>query len=64
MSGLIQSYKKAKKSPVAKGAFSKANAHRQRALAAKQRRVRETVAKAAERARREAIAAKRAAEGL
>ncbi|HTB62883.1 MAG TPA: hypothetical protein VK737_04775 [Opitutales bacterium] len=57
MSGRIQSFKKAKRTPVKKRAHTRVNPHRQRALADKRRRVAARAAKAAEVARKEATPA-------
>ena len=54
MSGRIQSFKKAKRTPRAKRPGSKLNPHRQRWLADKRRRVAIRAAKLAERAGKEA----------
>jgi len=57
MSGRIQSFKKAKRTPVKKRAHTRINPHRQRALADKRRRVAARAAKLAEAARKAAVPA-------
>jgi hypothetical protein len=57
MSGRIQSFKKAKRSPVKKRAHTRINPHRQRALADKRRRVAARAVKLAEAARKAAVPA-------
>ncbi len=57
MSGRIQSFKKAKRTPVKKRAHTRINPHRQRWLADKRRRAAARVFKAAEEARKAAIPA-------
>ena len=57
MSGRIQSFKKAKRTPVKKRAHTRINPHRQRWLADKRRRAAARVVKAAEAARKAAIPA-------
>lgn len=56
MSGLISWTSKAKRKPLCKGAGSKPNATRQLASAAQKRKLRERMAKDANKARKEAIA--------
>jgi hypothetical protein len=57
MSGRIQSFKKAKRTPVKKRAHTRINPHRQRWLADKRRRAAARVFKAAEAARKAAVPA-------
>jgi len=57
MSGRIQSFKKARRTPHAKRAGAKLNPHRQRALADRRRRVAARAFKLAEQARKAAIPA-------
>jgi hypothetical protein len=57
MSGRIQSFKKAKRTPVKKRVGSKLNPHRQRWLADKRRRAAARAVKIAEGARKDAIPA-------
>lgn len=57
MSGRIQGFHKAKRTPVKKRAHTRINPHRQRALADKRRRVAAKAAKAVETARKAAIPA-------
>jgi len=55
MSGRIQSFKKAKRTPVKKRAHTRINPHRQRWLADKRRRAAARAAKAAEATRKAAV---------
>ncbi len=57
MSGRIQSFNKAKRTPVKKRAHTRINPHRQRWLADRRRRVAARALKAAEAARKAAVPA-------